>query len=155
AGSALNALFQQALRVGKRAHAETDIDRASPSVVAAALERAADHLGGLAGRRAVVVGAGAMASLSVATLSRAGIGEIVVANRTPERASHLADGYAATVVGLERLESVLGHADLLVSCTGSAGVVVPVATLVRAAGGSRLAVVDLALPHDVDPAAAA
>ncbi|MGA9746529.1 MAG: glutamyl-tRNA reductase, partial [Nocardioides sp.] len=58
-GPALNTLFQQALRVGKRVHAETDIDRAAPSLVAVALDRAAAHVGGLEGRRVVVVGGGA------------------------------------------------------------------------------------------------
>ena len=63
-GPALNVLFQQALRVGKRSRAETDIDRAAPSLVTAALERIP---GQVAGRRVVVVGAGAMASLAAAT----------------------------------------------------------------------------------------
>src|SRR3954468_18643841 len=64
-GPALNVLFQQALRVGKRVHAETDIDRAGPSLVAAALQEATDHLGRATDLRALVLGAGAMASLSV------------------------------------------------------------------------------------------
>ena len=50
-GPALNVLFQQALRVGKRSRAETDIDLAAPSLVSAALERADAPLGGLAGKR--------------------------------------------------------------------------------------------------------
>ena len=92
-GPALNVLFQQALRVGKRSHAETDIDRVAPSLVGAALERAADHLGGLEGRHVVVVGAGSMAALTVAKVVRAGVASVVVANRTlrarrpPRRAS--------------------------------------------------------------------
>ena len=68
-GPALNVLFQQALRVGKRSHAETDIDRAAPSLVTAALERIP---GSVAGRRVVVVGAGAMASLAISTVFRLG-----------------------------------------------------------------------------------
>ncbi|MDP9442885.1 MAG: glutamyl-tRNA reductase, partial [Actinomycetota bacterium] len=86
-GSALNALFQQALRVGKRAHAETDIDRAGQSVVTVALDQVP---GGVAGRRVLVVGAGSMAGLAVATVTRGGAGEVVVANRTARRAQRLA-----------------------------------------------------------------
>ncbi len=89
-GPALNVLFQQALRVGKRSHAETDIDRVAPSLVASALDRAAAHVGGLAGKHVVIVGAGSMAGLTAATASRAGAASIVVANRTPERATRLA-----------------------------------------------------------------
>ena len=67
-GPALNVLFQQALRVGKRSRAETDIDRAAPSLVSAALERSPGQVAGR--RRVVVVGAGAMASLAAATVHR-------------------------------------------------------------------------------------
>ncbi|MBZ5734794.1 glutamyl-tRNA reductase [Nocardioides sp. TRM66260-LWL] len=151
-GPALNVLFQQALRVGKRSHAETDIDRAAPSLVTAALERAGD----VAGRRVVVLGAGSMAGLAVATVSRQGAGEIVVLNRTPERAERLAREYAARPAGLDRLDAELARADLLISCTGSAGAVVS-AEQVRAAvaDGRSLAVVDLALPRDVEDGVAA
>jgi glutamyl-tRNA reductase len=153
-GPALNSLFQQALRVGKRAHAETDIDKAAPSLVHAALDRAAGHLGELAGRTAVVVGAGSMAGLAAATLSRVGVTDLVVANRTPERAARLAEAYAARAVGLGEVGRAIADADLLVSCTGAVGVVLEEATVAtaRADRTSPLVVIDLALPHDVDPA---
>ena len=60
-GPALNVLFQQALRVGKRSRAETGIDRAAPSLVTAALERARPTIGDVAGRSVAVLGAGAAA----------------------------------------------------------------------------------------------
>src|SRR5690242_5133551 len=72
-GRLLHELMQQALRVGKRAHAETGIDRAGQTIVSAALDLAADG-SGLAGRSALVVGAGAMGALALATLRRAGAG---------------------------------------------------------------------------------
>ena len=155
AGPALNAAFQQALRVAKRTHAETGIDRAAPSLVSVSLDRAAQHVGPLAGRRAVVVGAGAMASLAVATLSRLEVADIVVVNRTAGRAARLAGQYAARTAPLEALADEVAGADLLLSCTGSVGLVLT-ADEVRAARRSDapLAVVDLALPHDVDPAVA-
>ncbi|WP_460370376.1 glutamyl-tRNA reductase, partial [Actinocorallia lasiicapitis] len=81
-GRALHEVVQNALRVGKRAHSDTGIDQAGPSLVSVGLEVAAGHLGELNGKRALVVGAGAMSGLAVATLARAGVAEIVVANRT-------------------------------------------------------------------------
>jgi glutamyl-tRNA reductase len=155
-GPALNLLFQQALRVGKRAHTETDIDHAAPSVVSAALERAAAHVGGLAGRRALVVGAGAMAGLAVATLARSGIGEVVIANRTARHAERLSRQYGARAIPLAEMAGELGRVDVLVSCTGASGVLLP-APIVAAARNddAPLAILDLALPHDVDPAVAA
>lgn len=147
-GPALNLLFQQALRVGKRTHAETDIDRAAPSVVTAALEQLDLDL---ARARVVVVGAGSMAGLAVATLTRAGARDISVANRTPESAERLAREYSVRAVSLDEVPEALVGADLLISCTGATGVMVDASTLAQRTSGEPLAIVDLALPHDVDP----
>ncbi len=155
-GPALNVLFQQALRVGKRSHAETDIDRVAPSLVASALSRAAEHVGDLAGKHIVVVGAGSMAGLTVALAARAGAGSIVVANRTPARAHRLAEQYGARVIGLDDLLTHSGPVDVLVSCTGAAGVLIDAEAVAsgRGATDGPLVVIDLALPRDVDPAVA-
>jgi glutamyl-tRNA reductase len=155
-GPALNVLLQQALRVGKRVHAETDIDHAAPSLVQLALDQAAAEIGPVAGRRVLVVGAGSMAALSVATVSRLGAADVVVASRTEAHARRLAEQYGGRAVPLTQVQEALSDADLLVSCTGATGVVVPLAVVAAArTGASRpLAVVDLALPHDVDPAVA-
>lgn len=152
-GPALNTLFQQALRVGKRAHAETDIDRAAPSLVSAALERSTVPV---TGARAVVIGAGAMASLAVAHLSRGGAERIAVLNRTAANADRLAAEYAATSLPITALLDELAGADLVVSCTGAPEPLVRLADVVTARGSSDrpLTVVDLALPHDVDPSVA-
>jgi glutamyl-tRNA reductase len=153
-GPALNALFQQALRVGKRVHAETDIDRAAPSLVSVALDRAVDHVGELAGRRVVVMGAGAMAGLAVATISRMGASQVAVASRTNARAQRLAEQYGGRAFALAEVDREIADADVLVSCTGATGVVLPLALVAAARAGSTrpLAVIDLALPHDVDSA---
>ncbi|MDX6325608.1 MAG: glutamyl-tRNA reductase [Nocardioidaceae bacterium] len=155
-GPALNAAFQQALRVAKRTHAETGIDGAAPSLVSVSLGRAAEHVGDLAGKRVLVVGAGAMASLAVSILSRSGAADIVVVNRTGEKAARLAEQYGGRTVPLESLRDELGRLDVLLSCTGSMGLAVTAEELraARGEGAGRLAVVDLALPHDIDPAVA-
>ena len=80
-------VVQRALRVGKRVHAETGIDRSGASVVSVALDLAATVLGDLADRRVLVVGAGSMGALSVATLAARGGASIVVANRTRDAAA--------------------------------------------------------------------
>jgi glutamyl-tRNA reductase len=145
-GPVLNTLFQQALRVGKRAPAENGIDRAAPTLVSAALDRAIDDV---QGRRVVVVGAGAMASLAVSTVVRRGATEVVVVNRTPERAERLAGEYAARWAPLSALDAEVGAADLVVACAGAPGVLLGRDVVSAAAG--PLALVDLALPHDIDP----
>lgn len=150
-GPALNSLFQQALRVGKRARAESEIDQAAPSLVAAGLDRNAETLGSVAGKRVVVLGAGSMAALAVATVSRAGAADIAIVNRSQERAERLAAEYAGRAVSASELGEALGAADLLITCTGARGVLVD-RTLVEDSltPGQSLVIVDLALPHDVD-----
>ena len=155
-GPALNVLFQQALRVGKRVHAETDVDHAAPSLVTLALDRAVQHVGPVDGKRVLVVGAGSMASLAVATVTRLGATDVVVASRTEAHAHRLAGQYDGRSVPLTRAQEALSQADVLVSCTGATGVVLPLSVVAgaRVEAQRPLAVIDLALPHDVDPAVA-
>ncbi|GAA1954610.1 glutamyl-tRNA reductase [Nocardioides panacihumi] len=146
-GPALNSLFQQALRVGKRTRAETDIDRAAPTLVTAALEQAMPE--GVAGARVVVVGAGAMAGLATSTVSRLGAASVTVVNRTLAKAERLAAEYAATAAPLSELTDRIADADLLITCAGATGTLVTPAMVTR-----PLSIVDLALPRDVDHAVA-
>lgn len=153
-GRVLGTLFEQALRVGKRVHAQTGIDRAGASVVAAALDEAAAGIGALGGRRALLVGAGSMGALAAALLHRAGIAELVIANRTSARAVRLAESYGGRAVGLDEMAGELAEADLAVFSTGSNGLVLPASDVAGALAHRPrrpLALVDLALPHDVDP----
>ena len=154
-GTALNVLFQQALRVGKRSRAETDIDSAAPTLVTAALARAHGSSGDLADRRVLVVGAGAMAGLATATVSRAGAAAIVVANRSLERAVRLAAEYDARPAPLADLAVELGEADVVIACAGATGLLVTADMVASArADGRPMVLIDLALPHDIDPAVA-
>jgi glutamyl-tRNA reductase len=157
-GPSLNALFQHSLRVGKRAHAETDIDRVAPSMVGVAVDLVAPVLGELSGRRALIIGAGSMASLVVTTLAARGLTDVVVVNRTSERADRLAERVDGRGYSLERIESEMRGADLVVSATAALSTIVSRECVARAMLGRsdrRLAVVDLALPHDVEREAGA
>jgi glutamyl-tRNA reductase len=151
----LNELFQHALRVGKRAHTETDLDRAGQSLVTVGLEQAEPVLGGIEGRSALVVGAGSMSALAAATLRRGGAREIMIANRTYERGVHLASSVDGRALALTDVDGAVAAVDIVVSCTGAAGLVVTaetVAAAMRRRAGRRLFLLDLALPRDVDPA---
>lgn len=149
AGRSIHDVVQQALRVGKRAHTDTGIGKAGASLVSVGLDLATEHLGPLDGKRALVIGAGSMSGLAVATLARAGVGEILIANRTYDRAARLAEGVdvPARAIGLTEIDTALADADLIVSCTG-AGLIISADRL--AAGRPRF-FLDLALPHDIDP----
>lgn len=162
-GRVLNEFGQQALRVGKRARTETGIDRAGVTLVSVGLDIARRVLGPLPGVRTLVVGAGSMSSLAAATLARERVGEIVIANRTYERGVRLVrtvqeTGVPARAVRLTDLDAALAESDLVISCTGAAGLVVTAEAVARAtadrsaaAAPRPLFLLDLALPHDVDP----
>ena len=176
AGRLLNDLFQQALRVGKRAHSETGIDRAGQSLVTFGLEQlaAGTPVGEWArGKRALVIGAGSMSSLAAATLARAGVAEIVVANRTRDRAERLvtlleeqygqrpdaADGpdVLARAVPMHSVPVELTRADVAVSCTGATGLVLTATAVAEAAEEKRTAgptaVAEIAEGRTAGPAA--
>jgi glutamyl-tRNA reductase len=157
-GRGLGPLIEHALRAGKRAHAETGIDRAGRSLVSVALDLAEQSLGGLRDRATALVGAGSMSSLAATTLRRRGAGRLVVVNRTPARAERLARSVDATAMPLDALADVVADADLLVSCTGAVGTVISaavVAAAMRRRPDRPLFVIDLALPRDVEAAAKA
>lgn len=154
AGRLLNDLFQQALRVGKRAHSETGIDRAGQSLVTFGLEQLSSGAPAdawLKGKRALVIGAGSMSSLAAATLARAGVAELVVANRTFDRAERLAALLAeqygqrpaepddvdvlARAVPMESVPDELTRADVVVSCTGATGLVLTADLVAEAVEG--------------------
>ncbi|MEV0488438.1 glutamyl-tRNA reductase [Streptomyces sp. NPDC050508] len=146
AGRLLNDLFQQALRVGKRAHSETGIDRAGQSLVTFGLQQLSSGRPVEAwakGKRALVIGAGSMSSLAAATLARAGVAEIVVANRTSDRAERLAQiitespetDVSARAVPMDSVPFELTRADVAVSCTGATGLVLTAETVAEAVGG--------------------
>ncbi|MDQ3762248.1 MAG: glutamyl-tRNA reductase [Actinomycetota bacterium] len=147
-GRTLHEVVQQALRVGKRVHTETDIDTAGASVVSEALAASATVLAGagaglnqagLAGRRALVLGAGSMGGLAAAQLRRAGVAEIVLANRTQAGAHRLAtlceaEGTPARAIGLDGLTAVLATVDVVICCTGATGAVLSVEQITDARG---------------------
>ena len=152
AGPALNGLFQQALRVGKRAHSETDLDRAGRDLVGEGLVAAAEFVGPLEAARVLVVGAGSMSALAAAQVSRAGAARLTVINRTEAKAKHLAASTGADSLPWEDLPDALAHADVVVTCTGALGHIITPDMVERSrAGRGRQVLVDLALPRDVDP----
>jgi glutamyl-tRNA reductase len=167
-GRSLRDLGRLALRTGKRARAETGIDRLGLSLVSVGIDLAVPGPGDdsenegarLSGLHVLVVGAGAMSGLAVATAARAGAARVTVANRTRAKAERLAAGVAADAVSavadFADLPAAIAAADLVISCTGAANLVITEAivraVLARRRAGHELVLLDLAMPRDVDPA---
>ena len=166
-GRSLRDLGRLALRTGKRARAETGIDRLGLSLVSVGIDLAVPGLtslnrdaGALSGLNVLVVGAGAMSGLAVATAARAGAARLTVANRTRAKAERLAAGIAgeveSAVADLTDLPAAMAATDLVISCTGAVNLVITEATVREVLAGRRpgheLVLLDLAMPRDVDPA---
>ena len=151
ARASLNLLFRHAVETGKRARTETAIGRGTVSVSHAAVEMATERLGSLAGKRVLVVGAGEMGEGVAVALVGAGACEIVVTNRTVERAEQLAARVGGVVVPFNDLAVALAGADVLLTCTGAGGTVIDQDTVALARPGhdAPLLIVDIAVPRDV------
>src|SRR6266545_2614921 len=156
-GSMLSSLFRAAIRTGRRVRAETAIGASPATLVEAGTTLAERELGGLAGRSAVVVGAGGMASLAVKHLRLREVGQLRVVNRNLDRARRLAARAGGEPHGLDSLVAALTQADLVVTSTGASGTVIgpdAVGEALDRNGRVRrpLFLLDLAVPRDIDPA---
>ena len=154
AGPILHRLFRQALRVGKRVRTETAIGENPASVSSAAAELAERVFEGLAGRRILLLGAGKTADLTAANLISRGVADIVVANRSRERAVALARRFDGRAVGLDAVEEELDRADVVVASTSSQGLVLAAEQVERAMKRRRkrpVFFIDIAVPRDLDP----
>ncbi|MGI9625083.1 MAG: glutamyl-tRNA reductase [Acidimicrobiales bacterium] len=157
-GTTLNAVFRHALELGKRVRTETAISRNITSVAHAAVVMADRHLGGLAGRRVLVLGAGDMGKGMATMLANADLARIVFANRSIERAQTLASGFdTGAAIGLDDLAPTLDQVDVLLTSTGAQSLMVDgaeLAAVMERRDGQPLLIVDIAVPRDVDPSVA-
>lgn len=156
-GPTLNLVFRHALEAGKRVRHETAIGRGTASVSYSAVALADAHLGGLSGRRAIVLGAGEMGASMAASLADADVAELVVANRTFDKAKAVARGIDARPIRFSDLADELVHADVLLTSTGAASVLLThdeIAAIVERRHGTPLLLVDIAVPRDIDPTVA-
>jgi glutamyl-tRNA reductase len=147
ARSALNLLFRHALEAGKRARTETAIGRSTASVSHSAVAMARDRLHTLEGRTVLVIGAGEVGEGIVVALAAAGASDVLVANRTVDRAAGLAARVNGSAIGLHDVPDALLRADVVLTSTG-AGLLVTEDT-VHDRGGRPLLVIDVAVPRDV------
>ncbi len=153
-GPVIDRLLDTALRAAKRARSETAIGQGPVSSAYAAVGLAAKVMGSLADKRLLVIGAGETATLAAVHFRDAGVTQIMVANRSRERAEAFAATHGARVVSLEALPVVLPGADIVVSATASPGTIVReemVRSAMRIRKNRSLLFLDLAVPRDVDP----
>ena len=156
-GQAMARVFRHAIELGKRVRTDTAIGRRALSVSSAAVALAERTMFSLRGRSVLILGAGDVAEGLGRALIAAGVGEVVVANRTHARAVALAERLGGRAVPLGDLQDVLTSVDVLLTATDSTEVHVEradVEAVMERRGGVPLLIVDVAVPRDVDPGAA-
>lgn len=154
AGLILNKLLHKSFSVAKRVRTETRIGASAVSISYAAVELGKKIFGDLKGKRVMLVGAGEMAELAAEHLVGQGIEEVVVANRTLERAMKLATRFNGRAVGLDELVEQLIDVDIIISSTGAEGLVLfkkDIAPIMRRRRNQPLFFIDIAVPRDLDP----
>lgn len=153
----LSRLLHSALRVGKRARAQTNIGRYSVSVSSAAVTLARKTIETLDGKTVLVISAGTTGKLAARGLAESGAGRILVTNRTGERAAELAQSIGGLPVPFSRLDRTLSESDVVISGTGASGFVLGPGLVAPAAAGrngNALVLIDIAVPRDIDPSVA-
>lgn len=154
-GPILERLFPWALRVGKQARSETNIAKGASSVAAAAVELAQKIFGEMKGRNVLLLGAGKMGRKSLNLLTKSGVNEVQIVNRTLEKAEELAEQCGGTAVPFEELDEALTKVDILIASTGAPHYIVTkdrINQVIRQRRGKPLFLIDIAVPRDIDPA---
>ncbi|OKP83917.1 glutamyl-tRNA reductase [Paenibacillus helianthi] len=156
-GTWFNRLFKQAVTLGKRAHSETSIGESAVSVSYAAVELGKRIFGMFSGKRVLILGAGKMSELTVKHLYSSGAAEVIVANRTLSRAVELAEKFSGKPSTIEQALQHLDEVDIVISSTGADGYVLTAAQVaenMKRRPSRPLFMIDIAVPRDIDPAAA-
>ena len=153
-GVILNRLLHKAFSVAKRIRTETNIGSSAVSISYAAVELAKKIFGKLDNKKALLVGAGEMAELAAEHLINQGVTEVIVANRTLERAVTLAQRFKGSAVALSELIPQLQVVDIMISSTGAPGLILhkkEVKPVMRKRRNRPLFLIDIAVPRDLDP----
>jgi glutamyl-tRNA reductase len=152
-GPVLHRLFQSAQAVGGAVRSETSLGRGAASIPSAAVRLAAKVFGSLEGKSAMVVGAGEMGVTTLRCLLSEGISDVLVANRTLDRAKETVAQIGGRAISLEDVWGTISDVDIVVTSTSAAEPVVTHDRLESSRGqaGSPLVVLDIALPRDVEP----
>jgi len=155
-GKALNGLLHRAFAVAKEVHSQTAISRGRLSIASVAVDLIRRTFDDLDRRTALLVGLGEMGELTLRHLREAGVGSVIVANRTHQRALDMAKTIGGEAIPLTLLGDYLHRADIVVSQTAAPGIVISkdmVAKAMKQRGGRSLFLVDLAVPRDIHPEA--
>lgn len=152
-GRALDSLFQNAFRIAKRVHSETDLSQGRVSVSSIAIEFAEKLFENLGDKTVMIVGAGETAELALRSLIERGAREVLVLNRSLDRATALAERYGGRAIQFDLIDDYLPRADIVISSTSAPHFVIHEASVRRALEvrrGMPLLLIDIAVPRDIE-----
>lgn len=150
----LNTLFQQAIAVGKKVRTDTQIDRNAVSISYAAVELAKQLFGGLDGKSILVIGAGKMSELTAKHLVSNGVSDVLVANRSFDKAVALAEVFGGKAVNYGELFDHMAGIDIVISATAAPHCVIEkpdMEKVMSRRNGKKIFLIDIAVPRDIDP----
>lgn len=153
-GPLLSRLFEQAFSGAKQVRTETEIGANPVSVAFAAVSLAKRIFADFSRHSALLIGAGETIELAARHFNDQGLGRMVVANRSPERARTLAEHYRGYAIGLEDIDKHLAEADIVLASTASPTAIINKASVKAALKQRRrkpMFMLDLAVPRDIDP----
>ena len=154
-GGPLDRLLQATFTTAKRVRTETEIGASSVSIASVAVDLARRIFGSLDGRRILLVGAGKMSELAARHLMHHGARQLLVVNRTFERAVRLAERFQGKAHPWDDLHTVAPDADILISSTGSAQPIIAarhVGYFLHRRRNRPMLFIDIGVPRDIDPA---
>lgn len=152
-GPVLGRLFQHAFSVAKQVRTDTQIGASPVSVAFAAVSLAKQIFGQFEQKTALLIGAGETIELCARHLKGSGLDRIVVANRTIERAHHLAEQFGGTAISLADIPAHLHKADIVISSTASQLPILGKGAVEEALKQRKrrpIFMVDIAVPRDIE-----
>lgn len=150
----LRNLFRHAIRTGRRVREETLISKNALSVSSVAVDLATRIVGDLSSCKILVIGAGETGRLVAKAAKDRGASQLIVYNRSRERASALAEALGTATVATGNLMEELSTADIAISCTAAPHMVLKLQQVQKAMStrpDCPLVIIDIAVPRDVDP----
>lgn len=150
----LNRLFRQAFAVGKRVRTETDIGENAVSISYAAVQLARKVFEDLTGKTVMIIGAGKMSELTTKHLQASGVADVLITNRSYNRAVELAKAFHGTPIQYDRRLDEMARADIVISSTGSPNFILSKGEMQQVLNRRRhrpIFLIDIAVPRDIDP----
>ncbi len=153
-GEVLSRVFDEALRIGKVARSATRIGAGAVSIGSLSVEMAKRIFGSLEGITVLIIGSGKVSELTLRQLTGSGIGKVLVANRTFDRAQEMAARFRGEAIRFERLLEQMADADIVISSTNAPHLILHKASVeevMERRGHRPLFLIDTAVPRDIAP----